>query len=703
MTRRGRARDVHVHSAAMLVARHLRSQTKALTRIDAAKPAWAAGIRGAIATIGPPIVMHLLGASGGSWIGLGGFLTTIADKGGAYRKRALLTMSTTIIGALAAAAGALLGADWRVALAATFLFVLLSNYARVWGPDAATVGSLVTVLFVVSLASPAHSLHDVIDRVSWLTIGGVFSMFLSLIAWPVRVFQPARRATADAFASLSAAAGSLGELARADSGNDVFLRFQQQCSGVRTSVENARATLGAIRRAGESSRGARLLVATEAADQIFGTLLMLGDDIDAWREAQASISLRQAERVAAGVALFCEKMAEFLVREFPARQAREAARRLVSSVRELETLRDQLASENADARLQLLLRRFVTYAEGIIENSERRDVVPSTTPRESMSLWRPIVDNFDRDSIVLRHALRAAVATSLAFAVATAMHLPRGYWMTLSVLVILQPYTDATVLKGLQRVVGTVAGGVLAALIGSAVHDPVILLGVIFVLTFTSLVLLPVNYTLYSLFLTPTFVLLAEVNAGDWHLVRVRIVNTLIGGAIALVAADILWPRSERKQLPAAVAAALRTNARYLEAIARLCGAPMSERHELRGHRRDVGLALINAETALERLLSEHGRDDTLGEAAAALTLYSRRLAISLASLSTAKVDAAPLRTFAARANDALEKIAQAVEKRSAPDEESFFNDNAIAQVAPYDRIARQIDVLRDAAQRAAM
>ena len=80
------------------------------------------------------------------------------------------------------------------------------------------------------------------------------------------------------------------------------------------------------------------------------------------------------------------------------------------------------------------------------------------------------------------------------------------------------------------------------------------ILGLVFVFSATCVALLPLNYAAFSVFLTPTFVLLAEANAGDWHLAGLRIINTLLGGALALVGARLLWPTPEWNRLPAYMA-----------------------------------------------------------------------------------------------------------------------------------------------------
>jgi uncharacterized membrane protein YccC len=76
------------------------------------------------------------------------------------------------------------------------------------------------------------------------------------------------------------------------------------------------------------------------------------------------------------------------------------------------------------------------------------------------------------DSVILRYALRVAVITTLAVVLAELLHIKRGYWMTITAIVILQPYTGITTQRALQRVLGTVIGAIITAALGALFHDP---------------------------------------------------------------------------------------------------------------------------------------------------------------------------------------------------------------------------------------
>lgn len=121
----------------------------------------------------------------------------------------------------------------------------------------------------------------------------------------------------------------------------------------------------------------------------------------------------------------------------------------------------------------------------------------------------------------------------------------RGYWLIITVLVIVKPVFADTRRRAAERVVGSVVGGAVAALLAACVRN-VVLLDLLLV-TFSVLAYSHVrhNYGVFVLFLTPFVVLMIEtVQPTDWRIVLTRVVYTLLGGAIALTISYLLRPKS---------------------------------------------------------------------------------------------------------------------------------------------------------------
>ncbi len=311
-----------------------------------------------------------------------------------------------------------------------------------------------------------------------------------------------------------------------------------------------------------------------------------------------------------------------------------------------------------------LARKALDLATSIEDERPLPETFALIDTRDPEPLLGPLRAHWTLRSSLMRHALRAGVATTIGALLASLTGLERGQWVTLAVAVILQPQLPATFLRATQRVLGTVAGALLAAAFTGLIETPWAMLPVMFITAAAGVAVQPLSYALYSTFLTPTFVLLAEASTHDPSLVLTRIVNTLIGGALALVAARFLWPISERDLFPTTARAALVAAREHLALVV------SSDDPHRRAHvRREVGLALLNAETSLNRWLAEVKRRAADLEAPLALIAHVRHLSaatLTLGELSTPAQCARSSAFFDAVA-DTLDDLVAAVDERRLP------------------------------------
>jgi uncharacterized membrane protein YccC len=317
------------------------------------------------------------------------------------------------------------------------------------------------------------------------------------------------------------------------------------------------------------------------------------------------------------------------------------------------------------------------------------------------------------DSMAMRHALRVAIVTAIAVLVTRLLNLPRGYWVTITAIIILQPYAGATLVKALQRVVGTVAGALITVALVAIVRDPRGLLVVIFVLAVVCVAFLRVNYLVYSVFLTPTFVLLAELSAGDWHLAGLRVIDTLIGGALGLAGSWLLWPTPERDRFPELAAQALRAAAEHVRVIAAMWSRTDDESSAaLAAARRDAALATTNADASFERLILESASRRRALEPGTTLLTFTRRLIAADIALGTlrhapeAAAIGADVARLASYLTSELESVAGAIVTRRSPSVSAppSFDGGAHGDLTTpqFRRVLRQLDIIRAAAERLA-
>ncbi len=639
---------------------------------------FAAGLRAGVAMIVPLLIATLLHAPALSWAGLAGFLVSLVDKGGAYRTRASAMAWATLGACVASALAGVAGGRLDASLLLAFVGATALSFVRVYGGAAVSAGLITLVLLLVSLSRPEPDLAHALQRGASAGAGGLWAMLLALSLWTIRLYRPARLTIARVLRSVATYATHVAAFPMDD---DAATALRSERAAFRTAMEEARSTLAATRkgRRGDTGRGERLLIVLESADQAFASLVALrevlaGDD----RAADAAAPSLEA------LSAVAERLAEAVETEADGAVA-------------LPALTWEGGSEGDAALAGGLLKRVHALLEEAAEATEtleddrpiRASGVDLVAPddRPGTPVWR---EHWSLRSSVLRHSLRVGVTVTLAVGLTHLFTLERGYWVTLAAAVILQPHLPATLSRAIQRVLGTVLGGVLAALLLAAVHDHRALLAMVFALAVASVAAQPVNYALYSALLTPTFILLAETSVHEPGLVRARIVNTLLGGALALVGARVLWPMSERELFPNAAADVIDA----VRALARetLTGVHAGERWTRA--RREVGVSLLDADASLQRWMAERPRRAADVEAPMAVVVYARGLSSALLALASARdlaTEDTDLRGFAEALDAEMAEARAAIDEGRAPRDEG----TAVAAGAVVDEPAQRHPLLR--------
>jgi uncharacterized membrane protein YccC len=673
------------------------------------RPAYAGGIRAAIATVAPILFSMVvpLPGGGGTWMSLAGLNGALIDRGGPYRMRATMMTVLALASAVAVLIGSVAGHSLVAAVVTTFIVAVLCGLARGWVDVGPGFGVTILVTYAIAVAVPSTP-QVALLRAAYIVAGGAWAMLVAIVLWPLRPYRPVRLRIAECYRAIA----RYMEAASIDLGAGSYdpASLTSHAVAVRTSLDSARAALAISRRGRsvESGRGERLLVLHEIADQLFAHVVAL---LELSASDSPATSLEH----------------ERLVLSATLGEVSATIRSLATGVQsEIDLPPIAIGWDGTGLRavndsMGQIVDRIADYAKAAVDlvgtlnsgaapkaGTERIHVgeLPAEPRLFSFGvIARPA-------SVVLHHALRVAIVASIAVAIAEIRNLNHGYWITLTVVVILQPFAAMTRQKALQRIAGTILGGIVAAALSALFQNSIAVLALIAIFTMLCVALLPLNYGAYAVFGTPAFVLLAESSAGDWHLAGLRIVNTLIGGALALVGSQLLWPGEERNRLPELAAGALRANAEFLRRAIAMVTSGTGDLGALRDARRQVGNAALNAEDSFQRLMSEHrGRHDEL-EPLMATIVYVRRIGASTSALAiAATTERAPspavVQPFADAADAILRDAADAlVEQRPPapfPTMGSIAMPDATATPVLHQRVvrlARQLELLHSAISR---
>jgi len=633
----------------------LHAQTVSIAR----RMDWLRGLRAGVALCAPIVLGDLAGIPNLGWAGLGGFEAILADTGGPYRSRMASLTTLSLGGAAGLFIGSITGSSLRWAVPVTIIFCFLWSYLAVLGQPFTSAGILVQVIFVVGVGTPTADWHQALGWALLVLAGGAWAALLSLFLWPLDAYRPARAAVAACYEELASFLGSVADLAgREHQRPALWHRLAQHHQyRIRRAVEQGWQAVASIRaeRQAETAQGRQLVVLLEDADLLIARTVALAEHLEAETGAGRSACFDRGISGLDELRAVELWVASLLVRRRGETLTSARAKRL-----EMTQLPRNLEGclGTGDATSHFLLAQ-VTEAASLLETSiESASLLRlGSTPRlpsahvastghfayvyERLGQLRQgwnlemLTANFTRNSLTLRHAIRVALVCGLDVALILLLHIDHGYWLLLTSLIVLQPHVSGTLRRGMERIGGTVGGGILAAILAVALHSQLATAAVLFPLALLSLAILPVSYAAFAFFLTPAFVLAWLPYSGDWQLALVRTLNTIAGAVIAVAAMLFLFPAYERDRAPEFLRASLAADRRYLVQLAESWRARSRSSRLLANARRATGLAHNDTEESLERLLAESWpRRLPFAQFATAFVTYLRRFAQSVTTLT---------------------------------------------------------------------
>ncbi|MBB6590221.1 FUSC family protein [Ralstonia solanacearum] len=272
----------------------------------------------------------------------------------------------------------------------------------------------------------------------------------------------------------------------------------------------------------------------------------------------------------------------------------------------IAALEESVATVRGAIRLMAQLHAATATQVELSSVLLRPDMTPFLTRQKyELSL---VLEAFNWRSPVLRFALRTAMAVAAGLWIAN--HLPyasHGYWVLLTIVVILKPTFSMTRQRNVDRVLGTLVGCVIAAVLLRYVHSTWLLLGALYLSTAASAAFVTVRYR-YTAAAAAVQVLI-QINLllpGSKGAIGERLVDTLIGAAIAIATAfSYVLPAWEYRNLPKLVDDVLRTNRRFIESARDLLLGSLKDDFAYRVQRKQFMDTLTGLIAAFARMLDE--------------------------------------------------------------------------------------------------
>lgn len=196
-----------------------------------------------------------------------------------------------------------------------------------------------------------------------------------------------------------------------------------------------------------------------------------------------------------------------------------------------------------------------------------REVIQNPLPRSPLDAWQRIRVQLTPASARFRHALRLALAMMAGYIVLQLVHPAQGYWILLTTMLVCQPDYGATRSLLQQRVGGTIAGLLVGWALLQLFPSPQVQL-VLVVITGVAFFATRFRHYFFATAVISVLVLLSFNQAGNgFDLIIPRLVDTLIGGALAAAVMLLVLPDWRERELHHRLADALSAHAAYLRVI----------------------------------------------------------------------------------------------------------------------------------------
>lgn len=490
---------------------------------------------------------------------------------------------TLFIGALLALFWGIVGTITGDSILLSVLFMFIAGFVATLlknlGDRASGLAICVYLLFIITNASPDRDLHDVKHRIITIAIGAGWAMLVGLgasIVMPVQ--QPFRRQIALIWRSISALTDTITRSAADPKAkHDIYIKEKE----VRAAIDHSFDFYGRMAHQGnlKDNTQYQLLQLRKNAALVAVNVIAIADEMEHIEIA----ALDETLRVKAATLFSALKEAISRVSIFVLTLKAEEKLLAISQINRLKKLsaliREFPLEENSRQTLAILRilqlnGRIIKLLESALQKvdlmGEDVPVFRSYSMVKTMFLLNPqkIAGNIKTlahvNTLTFRFALRSAIAASIAIFISKWFKIDHGYWIPFSLMIVIQPYFGATLKKAIDRVAGTLLGGLtgsLLLLLPAGTHAKELILFLSFVMM---VYYVRKNYAIAVFVVTVNLVLLFNIDKSYSNTILLYRALCTVGGAmLAVISGFALLPAWDKEWLPSHLANAIKGNYDY--------------------------------------------------------------------------------------------------------------------------------------------
>lgn len=221
-----------------------------------------------------------------------------------------------------------------------------------------------------------------------------------------------------------------------------------------------------------------------------------------------------------------------------------------------------------------------------------------------------LIENITLKSSQFRHALRVTTGMLIGYCISLFFPLGHGYWIIMTIAIILKPAYSISRTRNKQRLLGTLTGVTLTFLFLYFIKSNTVEFLLLTCAMIIAYSLLKVNYFISVICIT-IYVLISFHflnNSNFTVIIKDRLIDTVIGCTISFIVSLIVFPVWEHQQIKDLMKALVDANKNYFNAGASLLKRTTEQEDLYKAARKQAFVALANLSDNFQRVLSEKRR-----------------------------------------------------------------------------------------------
>lgn len=562
------------------------------------------------------------------WAAFSAYIITLIDyRGTHYRKMLIQAIEAGLI-LIAALLGMNFGSSVWLSVSGMFVIGVFAALIRNWSDYGSTIGVGVGFFYLFGISNPTN-FSDSLIYAEYIVLGALWAITIIFLSFPFSASNPMRRSVAVIWKRNTDFLDFVVEsyLKKED---EIDLReLTLKETEIRSAIDKS---IELFNRRKENSKFKaehydQMIEIRKKAAFFGASIKLVLDELETLKENELlnrnrsilykTISALSQASARLSIVIFTNRAEDFTM----------ATVRIKRYLIAVNILKKTIANEKINHENGLIYQHLFTgleqayeYLQDTVDLIAEKNQFKRSNYVENYKLsfnhfiaglqprvwWQIVSEIFNFNSQQFQYSLRVGLGLAFSVFLFKFFDINHGHWIALTLLIVIQPYYGATRKKGLERIIGTVAGIIVG---GGIMLLPLSHASFVVILIFISFFVayfLRNNYKVGVFFVTIMMVVLMQLSkTGSWDLILWRVLATVIGAVLALLISLAFWPIWEKQRFPSLLESSLRKNLSYLDQVIQSYAGTLGNGITWHKSRRQAEAANNNLFASIQRMYEE--------------------------------------------------------------------------------------------------